>query len=161
MSGKSTSVIASAYEDLYVSTYLKEGALNDKGEPYTEAELREKVRNQLAPGGTGVNSSYTDQLYDRYVSSNSTNTIVEGQYNSGSENDIVNALSGNSGGIYAALKFNGVITENGEKYDVTGSHSVVIVDYDSGTRKFTYYDPQQNASGTFDWEDLNSVTGRN
>ena len=74
-------MIASAYEDLYVSTYLKEGALNDKGEPYTEAELREKVRNQLAPGGTGVNSSYTDQLYDRYVSSNSTNTIVEGQYN--------------------------------------------------------------------------------
>ena len=135
---------ANEYFDAYGTTKGKDwnGYYNDAMTKISQGNLT-----------SGVTDARVVELLNECGSSEYKETDVKNKYDSSVENSIIKELSsagsGNAG-IYAGL----VISGNGSG-STTINHSVAITGYNSGT--FTYYDPQNNCTGTFNWEDLNHV----
>lgn len=154
--------IRNDYVNSYADAYYDAGG-GSRDHYKTTAE------NNLAAGGAGVNGAWTNAMYDKYVSSDYTYMNTNNGYNLDAENFITNALdtppegSGNETGhrgLVASVTVSGSDNGSGSSGSSVSHHSVVITDYDAGSKTFNYYDPQNNCSGTFEWEDLDSVVGR-
>jgi len=142
------------YIDYYArenyTTYKGTGTENDKPLEY----YQQKAKDQLAEGGTGVHGAWVDILYNTYISTGNIEYDSNFKYDSTIEDSISDQFSSGCDGMYAALTVKETVLADGTKVSGNWNHAVVMTGYDCDSATFSYYDPQQNTSGTFGWEDL-------
>ena len=158
VTGFSVAQVKEDFKNMYANEYFDTYYNTSQEKPWDY--YYQQADNQMKAGGTGVSGAWIEKMFNECVESGYETKNANNHFDLSVESGIKSALSSDdNNGIYASLKITDIKNEDGTTTALSGSqnHAVVIKDYDSANGTFTYYDPQNQCSGTFNWAELTSV----